>query len=129
MLTIQQLITIAPFAPDMQEKLIAALPTMSEDRKKDLVITCWDLIDQQCAMKVQFARENALAEMALGEKQYTKEDFQKMEDTVYAEFAGKLQIREDTGNLDEARKAMQLIIKEMRAARAAKKPTIKKTAN
>lgn len=105
----------------MQEKLITAIPKMSEDRKRDLVITCWDLIAQQCEMKVQFARENALTEVAMGKKTYTEEDFNRMENEVFAELAGKLQSTEDTGNLEEARKAMELIIKEMRAAKLSKK--------
>ncbi len=113
MIPLKTLITLAPFSPEMKEKLIGDIDTFPEMKKMELVNMCWTFIIQECDMKVQFAREDAMAKMALGEGKSTPEDFQKIEDDMYDELAKKVQAAGEEGSLEEVRDKLTEIRKDL----------------
>lgn len=44
MITLNQLITVAPFSDDVRQQLLASIPTLTEERQQELAGICWDAI-------------------------------------------------------------------------------------
>ena len=107
MISLQQLITIAPFPEQSKKQLTDALPTYSDDKKFELMEMCWALISKDYQNKLQFKFQSATLEMAEGKKTYSKEDFKKMEDDLFDELVEKLQVAEDQIEIANVREKLK----------------------
>lgn len=98
MIDLKQLIQVAPFPPDLKAQLLQKADTFSAEKKFEAETTCWSLISQDYQNRLQYKLQKASLEMAQGQKTYTREDFQKIEDDLFTELTNKL---EAAGNQDK----------------------------
>ncbi|HVF69063.1 MAG TPA: hypothetical protein VNA13_00710 [Xanthomonadales bacterium] len=103
MISIQQLINVAPFPQETKDELLAKCDDMSDSKKIEVESLCWALISQWYQNELGARQEKAMLEMAEGGKISSKEDFAKMSDTLFAEIVGKFKVEESQEDLEEVR--------------------------
>lgn len=111
MITLKTLVTIAPFSNEMQTKLLELLPTLSDEKKVEITELCWEMISEQYEIDVQFATQNALLEMASGQKHYSEEDLLKIADDRMVALAERLETKGEKGVLLDVRTELAKISK------------------
>jgi hypothetical protein len=112
MVSLHQLISVAPFPPDTKNELFSQEETLSSDKKLELEELCWTLISQLYLNELRSKQELAVLEMAKGEKQYTKEDFKKMGDELFADLMKKLEVHGNEEDLAQAREKLGELLQE-----------------
>ncbi|SRR5258708_26760931 len=110
MITLTQLISVAPFPSDTKEELLAQEETLSVDKKLQLEELCWQLISQWYQNELRAKQEMAVMEMTKGEKTYTKEDLQKMGDDLFEDLLKKVALHENEEDLSEAREKLNNLL-------------------
>lgn len=88
---LKTLIEITPFDTQTRSQLLEKLDTLSEDQKYRLSSTCWTSLAIKFQAQFKARTGKLLLEIQQGVKKYNKEDFQKIENDLYQEFAGLLQ--------------------------------------
>lgn len=106
MITIQQLINVAPFPEETKKELLDSVDTLSDSKKVEIEEACWMLISQWYHNELRARQEIATLQMANGEKTFSKEDFAKMGDDLFTEVLKKLEIEEDEEDLENVRKKL-----------------------
>lgn len=106
MISIQQLISVAPFSEEMKQELLTAVPALSDGKKFELEEMCWALISQWYQNELHARQEIAVLEMAEGKKTYPEDYFEKLPDEIFAEFVKKLSIEETKENLESVREKL-----------------------
>lgn len=109
MITIHNLITLAPFEEDVKTELLEKADTFDDGKKLELINMCWGLISQWYENEIQNRYNQALLEMAEGKKEYTKEDLAKISQDVFTELTNKLQGAVTEENLEEVREKLEVI--------------------
>lgn len=107
MISLEQLIQIASFPEETKRELVEKLETLSPDKRFELIQMCWALISADYQNKLSFERQKATLEMAKGEKTYSKEDFQEMEDKLFLELTNKLELTGNQEELEEVREKLK----------------------
>jgi histidinol phosphatase-like enzyme len=106
MITIQQLIQVAPFPEPTRQELLAKMDSFSDVKKVELEFMCWEFISQWYNNEVRSRQEIMLLEMAKGEKKYTKEEIKKVPDILFAELTAKFAIEAKEEDLNEVRERL-----------------------
>ena len=112
MITLSQLIQVAPFPEETKKELLSKEETLSPDKKLQLYELCWQLISQWYQNELRAKQEMAVMEMTKGEKSYTKEDLAKMGDDLFDELLRKLAAHENEEDLSEAREKLGQLLEE-----------------
>lgn len=107
MITTKQLIEIAPFPEDVRKQLLERVDTFSPDKKFEVEETCWALISANYQNELRFKLQRAAFEMAKGEKTYSKDDFDKMENDLLLELANKLNASGNQEQIEEIKKQLK----------------------
>lgn len=107
MITLHNLITVAPFSEDVRTELLEKEDSLSDGKKIDLINLCWDMIASWYEEEIRHRYEMALLEMAEGTKQYTQEDLDKISDDVFSELTRKLQASETAEDIKEVREKLE----------------------
>jgi hypothetical protein len=106
MITLQQLINVAPFPDETKKELLEASDTLSDSKKFELQGICWALISQWYENELRSRQEIATLEMAKGGTVLSSEDFTKISDDLYQEVVSKLVIEENEEDLEEVRQKL-----------------------
>lgn len=112
MISLHQLISVAPFPQDTKNKLFSQEETLSADKKMELAELCWVLISQSYQNELRSKQELAVLDMAKGGKEYTKEDFKKMGTELFMGLVQKLDIQSSEEDLASAREKLGDLIQE-----------------
>lgn len=113
MISLQSLITLAPFSEEMKQKLLKELPTLSEGKQFELTRLCWSTIIQKADLQIQQDREQMLLEVGLKKREYSEEEMQKIEENVYSALAQKIQEVSDKSSLEDVKDKLEEIRKEV----------------
>lgn len=103
MIDLKQLIQIAPFPEDSKKELMEKMESLSEDKKMELMETCWMLISTEYQGKLQHEIQKATLEMAQGDKNYTKDDLHKIEENLFLELTNRLQAVDSQEQIEKIR--------------------------
>ncbi len=103
MITLQQLINVAPFPEETRKELHEGSENFSDSKKIELEKLCWAFISQWYQNELRAKQETATLEMAKGEKVYTSEDFAKMEKDLFQEIINKFKAVGSNEDLEEVR--------------------------
>jgi hypothetical protein len=106
MITLQQLINVAPFPDETKKELLESVDTFSDSKKVELEELCWAFISQWYHNELRARQEIATLEMAKGEKTYTSEDFAKMGDDLFLEVFKKFEAEESEEDLEKVREKL-----------------------
>lgn len=106
MITLEQLIIVAPFSDEMRKELLEKLDSLSESKRFELMDLCWETINLDYQNKLNYAMQKATLEMAHGQKNYSKEDFQKMENDLFDELIKKLESAGSKVAIEEVREKL-----------------------
>jgi hypothetical protein len=109
MISLQQLIHVAPFPEESRKELLDAAPTLSDARKFELEELCWKLISQQFQQQLRLQEETAVLEMTQGEKAYNKEDFAKKADELFNKIVYNLEAQGSKEDLQTVRDKLATI--------------------
>jgi len=112
MITLQKLISVAPFPEETKAELLSHVDRLEKERKLELEELCWSLISQWYQNELRGKQELATLEMAQGKKQYTKEDFKKMEEELFTDLVTKLDTQSSEEDLAEAREKLGALLNE-----------------
>ena len=112
MITLRQLIAVAPFPEDTKTELLSHVETLSSDKKRDLEELCWQFISQWYQNELRAKQETAVLEMNNGKKKYTKEDFQKIGDDLFTELTQKMDVQSSEEDLEQARENLNILLQE-----------------
>lgn len=107
MITIKQLIQIAPFPEDTRQELLTKVDSLTDAQKFDLEEKCWALISADYKNRLNFEIQKRTYEMAKGEKIYSKEYFKKMEHDLFLELANKINTQATQEEIENIRKQLQ----------------------
>ena len=113
MISLKTLITIAPLEEAMRQKLLDALPNMSEDKKMEISELCWNALTMQYDMKIQAIEQTALYEAGVGKKTYSLDNVEQKKNAILDELAKKLQESGETGALQDAREELTQIQEDL----------------
>lgn len=106
MITLQQLINLAPFPDETRHELLQSADTLADSKKIELEELCWALISQWYHNELRSRQEIATLEMAKGEKSYSKEDFSRMGDDLFQEVVRKLEVESSQEDLENVREKL-----------------------
>lgn len=120
-MTTKDIIKILPFDEAFKTQLLGQYDTLDEDRKSVIVDMLWDAYGMLYDVKLQENMQIALAKADKGEQELDSTFYAKMVEQTEKEMQ-ELSIEAVEGaDLGAARTAMENIIKEIRAAKTAKK--------
>ena len=111
MITVKQLIQVAPFPEESKKQLLEKADSFSPEKQFEVLETCWELISADYQNRLSSEIEKATLEMANGEKTYSQEDFAKMESDLFLELTNKLNASGDQEQMEEIRKQLDSAIK------------------
>lgn len=107
MIGIKELVQVAPFPQESKKQLLDALPSFSDEKKFELMQTCWQLISADYQNKLSFEIQKMTLEMAEGTKSYTQDDFKKAEDDLFNEIITKLEAVGSEDKIEEIRQQLK----------------------
>lgn len=107
MISIQQLIQVAPFPEDKKQELLQKADAFSEEKKFALMEACWALISQQYQNRLQLGMHKAVLEMANGKKSYSQEELKKIEDDLFLELKNRLVPAENQEDISQIREKLK----------------------
>lgn len=106
-LTLKQLTAISPLNQSVKQKLIAAIPNLSQRQKFELSKSLWRSIALTYKSFVKEKIDSMLDEMAHGKAVYEKQDFQNAENEIF----NKLLVKIDTVQSEEEAEAIKQQLK------------------
>ena len=106
MITVKQLIQVAPFPEESKKQLLDKADSFSPEKQFEVMETCWELISADYQNRLSSEIEKATLEMAKGEKTYSKEDFGKMENDLFLELTNRLAASDNQEQIDEIKKQL-----------------------
>ena|SRR3989337_2169514 len=113
MMTLQKLITLAPFSTEMRKELLEKSEQFSDDKKFELEELCWGLISQWYHNEVASRSERAILEAATSELEDTQQgsskDISKIPDEVFAELIAKFDAASSEEEIEELREKLATI--------------------
>lgn len=113
MITVQSLITLAPFEEDIKTELLAKADTFDEGKKLELINMCWGLISQWYQSEIKHRHNLVLLEIAEGKKEYSEEELTKISKDVFSDLMGKLQETATEEDLEEVRDKLEDITEKV----------------
>lgn len=124
-ITTKDIIRFFPLEEAFKQTLLAEFDTLPQRKKAYMVKILWDafyLYYQLLREKYTIeARDKILIGEEIPDSMFHARIVEKTEEEIRQSFQGV----NDTGSLEEARKAMEMIVKEMQAAKLAKKKAAK----
>lgn len=126
MITTKALIQIFVRDADVRKQILDSFDTMSLDKKGYIVSTVWHQFNDTYKYYLQKNIDEGLDKLAKKEDE-PKDFYKKMVEKTDKEIETIFSQKTDEANLDEARRAMEVIIKQMQMAKADRKT--KKTVN
>jgi hypothetical protein len=111
MITLRQLISVAPLSEEVKKELLAAAPTFSAGKVFEVEQLCWAMISQWYQNELSHRQETAVLEIAQG-KTYAEDYFEKLPDMLYRELVEKLQEEETEENLEAVRAKLAAVVKK-----------------
>lgn len=108
--TLKTLIEITPFDTQTRNQLLEKLDTLSEDQKYRLSSACWTSLATKFQAQLKARTSRLLLEIQQGTRQFNKEDFQKIENDLYEEFAKLLQSAQSEDEIKEVRQELNKYI-------------------
>ena len=103
MITLKQLLPIAPLGEDVRQQALQQLDALSPEQVQSLEMLCWDAICQEYNSKIGLIREKAMTESALGTKPFSVEEVKQQEEALFIELAGRLDSSATEEELEEVR--------------------------
>lgn len=85
--SLKTLVEAAPLEVGVKNQIIERLETLTDDQKLRISLACWQALAWQFKARYKAQVDQALLEIREGKRQYNKEDFQKIENDLYQEFA------------------------------------------
>ncbi len=107
MITLTQLINVAPFPEPTKQELLKASETFSDTKKFELEEMCWALISQWYQNELISRQEVAALEMANGGTKLTIEEFAKISEDLLFEVVTKLEVESSEKNLEDVRERLK----------------------
>ena len=109
MITINQLINVAPFPESTKQQLLAEVDYFSSDKRFEVEETCWALISMDYQNRLQYEQQKAIGEMAKGKK-YTSEELKSFEQALILELTRQLTNTETKEALSEVRTKLTSVL-------------------
>ena len=103
MITIKQLITLAPYPPDVKQQLLEKAESFSPEKKFEVEETCWALISMEYQNKLQYEQQKAGLSAMTGAPSETP---QVVEERILRELVQKLEEENTEEALTEVRKKL-----------------------
>lgn len=124
-ITTKDIIHFFPFDEAFKEDLLGRFDTLPQKQKAYMVKLLWDAFYLYYEMVMERHTKEAQDKLLTGEekvdKMFRARIVQRTEDEIALAFQGVT----DEGNIEEARKAMEMIVKEIHASKLAKKKPTK----
>lgn len=106
-LQLNQLIKMANLSADVKKEALESLQKLTERQKIDLSQICWESIVRTFENKARFEYDRMLEEMANGEKNYSPEDFRRIDDKMIAEMLKSIDYENSQVKLSEVKIELQ----------------------
>lgn len=106
-ITLETLLKVSPMNESIRSQLLEKLNTLSDDQKFRLSTACWTALSLQFEARYKAKVAEAMLEIQEGKKTYTKEDFERMENELYTEFAKLLKSAESAEEITTVRQELE----------------------
>jgi hypothetical protein len=120
-------IKLLPMDDKVKTQILNMYPHMNDEQKLSLESLAWDYYDLMYGEKVEAHIEELEDKIVKGEEHFSPENYAKVIDKTEADMKKALAEATTTTDLTAARKAMEQIMGEIRAAKAEK--SAKRTAH
>lgn len=110
MLTLNQLIKISNIPPKTKEDAIKNIDSLNEDQKARLSQVCWESIYLMYENKARLEYDRMLEEMASGEKKYSPDDFNAIDDKIIADLLSRLDTTETQEELTKVKGELREVL-------------------
>ncbi len=108
-ISLKQLITITPLNNKTKQKVLDALPTMSESQKFLVSTQCWQAISMSYQVLVKAKQDQMFDEMTKGQATYEKQDFVNAENEIFNKLLVKI---DETQSSEEVEALKQQLLHE-----------------
>lgn len=105
--TLKTLIEIAPFDNQTRSQLLEKLDSLTEDQKFRLSSACWTSLAAKFESQYKARAAQLLIEAQQGTKKLNQDDFKKIEDELYSEFAKLLKSAQSDEEILEVRNQLK----------------------
>jgi hypothetical protein len=106
MITLTQLLTVAPFSDNDRAQLMATLPSLSEERQQELSNICWDLILKQYQANYAFTLQQQAIKAATTQDSTAIQPAQEVEDELVLDLQKKFAAAGSNVVLQEVRQQL-----------------------
>lgn len=106
MLDLKNLISITPIPEEVKQQLIVSAET-SADKKLEIESFCWETILSDVELKKQDRIAQIMDEIAQGNREYSKEDIEKVDEEVFSEINSKMEGLNMQDEIQEVRERLQ----------------------
>src|SRR5680860_1154685 len=107
MISLKQLIKVSSFPEEFKNEVLGEIDELPQEKISDLSKTCWFFISADYENKLRFELQKMTAEMTKGEKNYTQEDFDKVEEELFNELTQKLEATDTDAKIEEVKKQVE----------------------
>ncbi|RJQ24466.1 hypothetical protein C4577_07845 [Candidatus Parcubacteria bacterium] len=108
MITLKQLIQVAPFPEETKNELLQKAGTLSSDQVYELEDLCWTLISSEYQNKIRFEMQKNLLDSALNQKP-SDFDIKKVEEKYLTELQQKFSATGTDEKLEDIREKLEEI--------------------
>jgi len=107
MISIKQLIQVAPFPEDQRKKLIENIDKLTDDQKYRLSNIAWKALAHIYFAQLKAERQLLMDEVIHEKRKMNPNDFEEIEAKLLHEFAQKLEAAESQESIGEVRKELE----------------------
>lgn len=107
MIALKQLIQVSNFPEDFKNEVLKQIDDLPQEKINALSETCWSFISAEYENKLRFELQKMTDEITKGEKNYTQEDFNKVEKDLFNELAKKLEATDTDAKIEEVKKQLK----------------------
>ncbi|MFH2061922.1 MAG: hypothetical protein ABIJ43_02970 [Candidatus Beckwithbacteria bacterium] len=108
-ISLKQLVTITPLNNKTKQKILDALPTMSESQQFLVSTQCWQAISMSYQVLVKAKQDQMFDEMVKGKTTYEKKDFQNAENEIFNKLLVKI---DETQSAEEVKTLKHQLLHE-----------------
>lgn len=105
--TLKTLIEITPFDDQTRQQLLAKLESLTDDQKFRLSSACWTALATKFEAEYKAKVAGLSQQIQDGIQQYNQEEFKKIEEELYRQYAAMLKSAESEEEILEVRKQIE----------------------
>lgn len=106
MVNLITLAKVAPITEDLKKEILEKAASFPSAKTMEMEEYLWEIISADYQSRIDIEKQKYLTEVESGNRKYSKDEFEKIDNNFYQELAKKLNAADDSEKIDQIRQKL-----------------------